>query len=63
MLAEIVRRARRATTFTQAEIARTIRAAKQAGAAVVEVCLGDQAKIVIRLSETTTLDPPTGIIL
>ena len=38
-------------SITQADIARAIRAAKQAGAAEVVVCLGE-ARIVIRLSST-----------
>lgn len=41
---------RRAATFTQADVARAIRAAKQAGAAEVEVKVGDRAAIIIRLS-------------
>jgi hypothetical protein len=40
---------RRTATITQADIARAIRAAKQAGAAEVEVRIGDQSSIVIRL--------------
>ena len=38
--------------FTQADVARTIRAAKQAGAAEVEVHVGEHPKIVIRLSSS-----------
>jgi hypothetical protein len=37
---------RRAATITQADVARVIRAAKQAGAAEVEVKIGDQSAIV-----------------
>jgi hypothetical protein len=36
--------------ITQADIARAIRAAKQAGASEVEVRIGEQSKIIIRLS-------------
>lgn len=43
---------RRPATITQADIARAIRAAKQAGAAEVEVRIGDSA-IVIRIDPTT----------
>lgn len=41
---------RRAATITQADIARAIRAAKQTGAIAVEVRIGAQSSIVIRLS-------------
>jgi hypothetical protein len=44
---------RRPATFTQADVARVIRAAKQAGAAEVEVRIKDQASIVIRLAAST----------
>jgi hypothetical protein len=43
---------RRAATITQADIARTIRAAKQAGAAEVVVKVGD-ASITVRLEPST----------
>jgi hypothetical protein len=43
---------RRRAGVTQADIARAIRAAKQAGAAEVEVRVSDQSRIVIRLSST-----------
>jgi hypothetical protein len=43
---------RRPANFTQADIARVIRAAKQAGAAEVEVHIGGKDAIVIRLSST-----------
>jgi hypothetical protein len=46
--------ARRPASITQADIARAIRAAKQAGAAEVEVRIGDQNTIVIRISSTGT---------
>src|SRR5262249_59667450 len=41
---------RRPAVITQADVRRVIRAAKQAGASEVEVRLGDQAKILVRLS-------------
>jgi hypothetical protein len=44
--------ARHPARITQQEIARTIRAAKQAGAAEIEVRIGDQASIIIRLMST-----------
>jgi 2-iminoacetate synthase ThiH len=40
---------RRAATLTQAEIARTIRAAKQTGAREVEVRVGKDTRIIVRL--------------
>ena len=43
---------RRPATITQADIARAIRAAKQAGAAEVEVRVGDTS-IVIRIASST----------
>jgi hypothetical protein len=58
---------RRPATITQADIARAIRAAKQAGAAEVEVRMGDQTAIVIRLNLSTgdekRLEPGEEIIL
>jgi hypothetical protein len=42
--------ARTPANITQADIARAIRAAKQAGASEVEVRIGEQSKIIIRLS-------------
>ena len=47
---------RRPAVITQADIARAIRAAKQAGAAEVEVRVGE-ATIVVRLS-TDNVDRP-----
>jgi hypothetical protein len=44
--------ARRPAQVTQADIARAIRAAKQAGAVTVEVRVGD-ASIVVRLTSPT----------
>jgi hypothetical protein len=58
---------RRPAELTQADIARAIRAAKQAGAAEIEVRAGN-ATIVIRISSSTTsaeipLEPIPKIIL
>jgi hypothetical protein len=50
--------ARRPATITQADIARAIRAAKQAGAAEVEVHVGERSKIIIRLNQSTAGDVP-----
>lgn len=46
---------RRPATVTQADVARVVRAAKQAGASQVEVKIGDQTKIVIRLDVASPL--------
>jgi hypothetical protein len=58
---------RRPAQITQADIARAIRAAKQTGAVEVEVRIGDQAAIVIRLNLSTgdekRLEPGEEIIL
>lgn len=58
--------ARRPATLTQADIARAIRAAKQAGAAEVEVRVED-ASIVVRIVASTrqekTLEPAVEIVL
>jgi hypothetical protein len=43
---------RRPATITQADIARIVRAAKQAGAAEVEVRVGE-ATVVVRLASST----------
>jgi len=57
---------RRRATLTQADIARAIRAAKQAGAAEVEVRVAD-ASILVRLApstgEETRLEPADDIVL
>jgi hypothetical protein len=45
--------ARRPAAITQADVARAIRAAKQAGAAEVEVRVGDKSRIIIRIEEFT----------
>jgi hypothetical protein len=44
---------RREATITQADIARAIRAAKQTGAAEVEVRVNEHSKIIIRLDSST----------
>jgi hypothetical protein len=56
---------RRPATITQADVARVIRAARQAGAAEVEVRLGDGAQIIVRLSTSgaTTLEESGKIVL
>jgi hypothetical protein len=59
---------RRAANITQADVARAIRAAKQAGAAEVELRIGDQATIIIRLTPSTgraapALEEPREIVL
>ena len=43
---------RRAAAITQADVARVIRAAKQAGASEDVVQVGDKSKIIIRLLST-----------
>ncbi len=45
--------ARRPANITQADVARAIRAAKQTGAAEIEVHVGDRDKIIIRISSST----------
>jgi hypothetical protein len=45
--------ARRPANITQADVARAIRAAKQAGAAEIELHVGDRDKIIIRISPST----------
>jgi hypothetical protein len=58
---------RRPATITQADVARAIRAAKQAGAAEVEVRVGEQSKIIIRINpsigDKNTLEKSGEIIL
>lgn len=46
--------ARRSASITQADIARAIRAAKQAGATEVEVRIGDRETIVVRITPSST---------
>ncbi|WP_291854766.1 hypothetical protein [Bradyrhizobium sp.] len=50
---------RTGATITQADVARAIRAAKQAGAAEVEVTTRDGGKILIRLTPQST-EPPVA---
>jgi hypothetical protein len=58
---------RRPAAITQADVARAIRAAKQTGAAEIEIRLGDQSTILIRLNSSTgdeeRLEPSEQIIL
>jgi hypothetical protein len=55
---------RRPATITQADIARVIRAAKQAGAKEVEVRVGDSSSIIVRLGATNEfLAPSEEIVL
>ena len=57
---------RRPAAVTQADVARIIRAAKQAGAAEVEIRVGDQTflvRISSTTSETAALDPKREIVL
>jgi hypothetical protein len=55
---------RRPAQITQADVARIIRAAKQAGASEVVVKIGEQS-VIIRLStsETKVLEPDGEIVL
>ena len=57
---------RRAASVTQADVARIIRAAKQAGAAEVEIKLGEQT-VLVRLTLSTgpqtTLAPTAEVVL
>lgn len=57
---------RRAASVTQADVARIIRAAKQAGAAEVEVKVGEQT-LLVRLTPSTgaqtTLAPRAEVVL
>jgi DNA-binding MarR family transcriptional regulator len=57
--------ARRPANITQADVARAIRAAKQAGATEVEIRTGDRSTIVIRLSTGAerALEEPGEIVL
>jgi hypothetical protein len=61
----VARMPRRPATVTQADVARIIRAARQAGAAEVEVRLGEQPQIIVRLSasEARALEKPRDIVL
>jgi hypothetical protein len=49
---------RRSAAITQADVARVIRAAKQSGAVEVEVRVGEQSSIVIRLNSSTGTEKP-----
>ena len=55
---------RRAAQITQAEVARIIRAAKQAGASEVVVKVGDQS-VIVKLSTTASraLEPEEEVVL
>ena len=57
----------RPAAITQADVARAIRAAKQTGAAEVEVRIGEKAVIIIRLNSFTgterPLETPEEIVL
>ena len=48
---------RRPAEITQADVARVIRAAKQAGAKEVIIQVGTRAKAVIKLEQSTDADP------
>ena len=57
---------KRPARITQTEVARVIRAAKQAGASEVEVHLGEQPRIIVRLlstGEATALEKSGDIVL
>jgi uncharacterized protein YkvS len=53
---------RRHATITQSEVARIIRAARQAGAAEVVVKIGDQS-VIVKLSTPGSADAPEGEIV
>ncbi len=55
---------RRAAQITQADVARIIRAAKQAGASEVVVKIGDQS-VIVKLSTTSSqaLEPNDEVVL
>ena len=48
---------RRTAQITQAEVARVIRAAKQAGASEVVVKIGEQS-VIVRLGQSTAMEKP-----
>jgi hypothetical protein len=50
--------ARRPANITQADVARAIRAAKQAGAAEVELRIGGRDAIIIRIAPSTGKQSP-----
>jgi hypothetical protein len=49
---------RRPALFTQADVARVIRAAKQEGAAEIKVRIGEQSSVVVRLTPSTGQEAP-----
>jgi 2-iminoacetate synthase ThiH len=49
---------RRPASITQADVARAIRAAKQAGATEIELQMGEKPKILIRLQPSRNPQPP-----
>lgn len=53
---------RTSARFTQADVARIIRAARQAGASEVEVKVGAEDSIVIRLAPSTGSETPLAPI-
>src|SRR5262245_48009269 len=53
---------RRPASVTQAEVARTLRAAKQAGASEVEVRISGKASILIRFASSTGAQRPLEVI-
>ena len=48
----------RPANVTQADIARAVRAAKQTGASEVEIRIGQQSSIVIRLNSSASTEKP-----
>jgi hypothetical protein len=57
---------RRPANLTQADIARAVRAAKQAGAREVEVKMGGEASIIIRITASSSdvaVVPEKSIVL
>jgi len=59
----LARMSRRPASITQADVARVIRAAKATGAAEVEVRLGEQSRILIRLHASEKALDETGDIV
>jgi hypothetical protein len=56
--------ANKPASFTQADVKRVIKAARKAGAAKVEVRLGDQAAFTIHLhDENMSLEAPSKVVL
>jgi hypothetical protein len=53
---------RRPAVITQADVARTLRAAKQAGATEVEVRITGKASILIRFASSTGAERPLEVI-